>query len=433
MASDPQETQALAREAFVYAYPLLFNYKTLYQQTQRPDFAGYVGGFNRFRHYARPSSPDDTDIVTPNNDTPYSWCWLDLRREPIALSVPDVEDDRYYVLPAHDLYTHYLPMVGTRARGNRGGTYLFVGPTWEGEVPAGVVEIRAASWIVGCLGRTSLAGLDDVGGLRAVQRQYRLLPLSELAASKPPPPGAPIAFPVWDEEHALGPGFVSYLNFVLSLVEPHPSEADLLARFERIGIGPGRAFDPTSLDPSTHASMRAGVEEGLGDVRSALVSARGSRGLFGDRAHHGTNFVRRAAGVMVGIYGLPDEEAIYEAVGLDDRGEPLHGSRSYELRFPPEAPARLFWSVTMYRLPEQWLAANPIDRYSIGDRSQGIVRDPDGSLTIRIQTDSPGPAHEANWLPSPPGSFYLVMRFYGPTPEALSGTWTVPRAVRVPA
>lgn len=417
----------------MYAYPMLLNYKTLYQHTCDASFPGYAGGFNRFRHYARPSTPDDTDIVTPNNDTPYSWFWLDLRREPIVLSVPPTDPDRYFVFPAHDLYTNYLPMLGTRATGNGGGSLLFAGPRWQGAVPPGLSVARSPSWIVGCLGRTGLNGPTDVPRLRAVQREYKLTPLSEWMGESPPPPVPEREFPPWDEQRALGPDFLSYLNDLFTWIEPDPSEGDLHGRMARIGFAPGAEFDARGLPASEREAFEAGIEDGLSDIRTALVRGNGSRGLFGDAAHHGTEYARRAAGVMVGIYGLPEEEAIYEAVGTDADGQPLVGSEAYELRFPADrpAPARLFWSVTMYRLPEQWLVANPINRYSIGDRSPGLRTDADGSLSIRIQRDTPGGALESNWLPAPPGPFYVVFRFYGPTAEALSGSWAVPALRRV--
>lgn len=433
MARSFEETRELVREAFVYAYPLLLNYKTLYQHTQDASFPGYAGGFNRFRHYARPSTPDDTDIVTPNNDTPYSWFWLDLRREPFVLTVPPTDPNRYYVFPAHDLYTNYLPMIGTRATGNDGGSFLFSGPGWRGETPVGLPEVRSPSWIVGCLGRTGLDGPADVSRVRALQRGYRLTPLSEWEGKPPPAPVPERVFPSWHETRALGPHFLSYLNFLFEWIEAESSEADLHARMAQIGFCPGGDFDGGALSPAEREAFEAGIEDGLADIRAALVAARGSRGLFGDSAHHGTAYARRAAGVMVGIYGLPDEEAIYEAVGTDADGQGLVGSERYELRFPKEspAPARLFWSVTMYRLPEQLLVANPVDRYSIGDRSEGLRYEADGSLSIRIQQTSPGADLESNWLPAPPGPFYLVFRFYGPTDEALSGRWAVPALRRL--
>ena len=99
----PDDARAVATDAYIYAYSMLYNYKTLFTQAVDPSFPGYVGGFNRYRNYSRVFTPTDTDIVTPNNDTPYSWAWLDLRTEPMVLTVPAM--DRYYVCQGFDLYT----------------------------------------------------------------------------------------------------------------------------------------------------------------------------------------------------------------------------------------------------------------------------------------------------------------------------------------
>ena len=134
------EAKKIATEAYLYAYPMLYNYKTLFQQAADPSFPGYVGGFNRFRHYSRGFTPADKDIVTPSNDTPYSWAWLDLRTEPMVVSVP-ASPDRYYVQQWFDLYTHNFAYIGSRATGTAAGHYLFVGPDWKGETPVGITKV----------------------------------------------------------------------------------------------------------------------------------------------------------------------------------------------------------------------------------------------------------------------------------------------------
>src|ERR1700749_1633833 len=98
VTASPDEARAIAKDAFLYAYPMLFNYKTLYEQAIDSGSKSYVGGFGKFRNYSHPYGPENKDIVTPNNDTPYSWAWLDLRAEPMVVSVPIVPKDRYYVM-----------------------------------------------------------------------------------------------------------------------------------------------------------------------------------------------------------------------------------------------------------------------------------------------------------------------------------------------
>jgi hypothetical protein len=170
--SSPTEAREIASEAFLYAYPMLYNYKTLFQQAVDPSFPGFIVRFNRFRHYSRGFTPADKDIVTPSNDTPYSWAWLDLRAEPMVVSVP-ASSDRYYVLQWFDLYTHNFAYIGSRATGTEAGDYLFAGPGWRGETPSGIKKVfNAETEIVGTLTRTSWTGPEDHDGLVAMQRQY---------------------------------------------------------------------------------------------------------------------------------------------------------------------------------------------------------------------------------------------------------------------
>lgn len=181
-ALTPAEAEAIAKEAWQYSYAILQGYQTIYNQTQNEAFPGYVGGFNRIRHYSRAATPADVDIVTPNNDTPYSWAWLDLRAEPIVLSLPEVAAPRHYVNQWFDMYTHNFAYTGVRTTGRKAGRYLFAGPRWTGEVPEGIDEVfRAETEFVGTLTRTQLFGPDDVAALQAIQAGYVLTPLSEFS------------------------------------------------------------------------------------------------------------------------------------------------------------------------------------------------------------------------------------------------------------
>jgi hypothetical protein len=178
VTASPEEARAIAKDAFIYAYPMLYNYKTMYEQAIDPAAKAYVGGFGKFRNYSQPYGPANKEIVTPNNDTPYSWAWLDLRREPWVLSVPAVPNNRYFVFQWIDLFTYNFAYVGSRTTGNEGGHYLFAGPDWHGETPKGIDKVfRSETDFILTLGRTALNGPDDVKAMQAVQKQYRLAPL----------------------------------------------------------------------------------------------------------------------------------------------------------------------------------------------------------------------------------------------------------------
>lgn len=425
----------IAKEAFLYAYPILYNYKTIYQQAINSASPSYVGGFNKFRHYSQPYTPANTEIVTPNNDTPYSWAWLDLRAQPIVLSVPAVTPPRYNVFQLVDLYTYNFAYVGVRATGYKAGNYLIAGPGWNGEVPTGITEvIRAETDLVGILGRTSLNGPQDVKNVQALQAKYRLEPLSTFAKQPAPPPAPPVQWIAWDEAKATSIDFISYLNQLLLFAQPpHPSESELMARFATIGIGPGRPFDANALP----ANKRHAIEQGIADAKAALLTAekqtRSSTGLFGTREFMNGDYTKRAVAAAMGIYGNSQEEAIYLGYEEDAAGQKLDGNTPYLIHFPKSQlpPATFFWSMTMYDLPARHLVANPLNRYAIGDRTKGLKYNKDGSLDIYVQQTSPGKARESNWLPAPAGPYNIVMRLYGPKPAARNGTWALPKAEKI--
>jgi hypothetical protein len=435
-AVNPAEASEIAKEAWLYAYAPIQGYQTMYNQTQNKDFPGYVGGFNRFRHYARSATPADKDIVTPNNDTPYSWAWLDLRAQPVVLSLPAVPAPRYYVNQWFDLYTHNFAYTGVRTTGREAGNYLFVGPRWNGQVPKGITKVfRSETDFIGTLTRTQLAGPDDVPAMQAVQAQYKLTPLSQFTGKQPPKPAPPVSWPAWDAKKAEGIGFIGYLNALLPFMPPVPSEKATLTRFAKIGIGPGRAFDPTHFDPATRSAIDQGIADASKQLKEFALSQTDSKAYFGTREFLGADYaMKRAAGAQLGIYANSKEEAVYGAYQTAPDGKLLDGSKKWILRFEPgqQPPVTLFWSITMYNLPGRLLVENPIDRYSIGDRTAGLKRGPDGSLEIYLQNEKPGPEQASNWLPTPNGPFFLASRYYGPKEALIDGTWKQPPLVERP-
>ncbi|MQY46195.1 DUF1254 domain-containing protein [Rhizobiales bacterium RZME27] len=419
----PEEVREIAKEAYIYSYAPIASYGTWSKQATMPDAPEYVGGFNTFRHYSEAFTPDNKDIVTPNNDTPYSWAWLDLRSEPIVLSVPAVPKDRYYVMQLIDLFTYNFGYVGVRATGFEAGSYLIAGPNWKGEKPQGVSQvIQAETEIVGILGRTSLDGPSDVENVKAIQAQYKLTPLSVFAKTTPPPAPAKIAFPPYDPNKAISHDFIGYINFLLQFAQPTvPSEKELMTRFEKIGIAPGKAWDASRVDAAVLSAIDQGVEDAKAEMAQVAKTTLSSNGLFGPRELLKDNYMIRAMGAEKGLFGNSLEEAWYGGFVGD-------GSKQTMLHFPADQlpPAKFFWSLTLYTLPDRLLYANPLQRYSIGDRTKGLAYGKDKSLTIYLGHTSPGKDKEANWLPTPDSKYSLVARVYGPEKAAMDGTWKLP-------
>ena len=426
LAADSDDPRAIAQQAWIYAYPMLMHYQTMEKQALNPSASEYVGGFNRFRHYSELFTPSNRDVVTPNNDTPYSWAWLDLRSEPQVLSVPAVDDDRYYVLQLVDQYTHNFAYVGVLSTGREAGNYLIVGPGWQGPTPDGVKAVlRSETEIVMVLGRTGLKNAGDLPAVRALQQQYGLRSLHEYIGSAPPVAPA-IDWRPWDSKTGLGLEFIPALNQILSLCPTQPSEQALRARFARIGIVPGQGFDPATLSEATRQAVLAGIQDAQAQLQTAVSQVRTTLGLFGTREALNGNYLNRAVAANVGIYGNSVEEAFYTGTRLDNQGQPLQGGRSYRLRFAPGQlpPASEFWSLTLYDLPDRQLVANPINRYCLSSRDR-LQADADGGLTLILQ--STAPPEQTNWLPTPAsGAFTLVLRLYGPGQQVVNLRWQMP-------
>jgi hypothetical protein len=432
---EKDDIRLIAKDAYIYAYPILYNYKTVYAQAVDANSPAYVGGFNTFRHYSKPYTAENTEIVTPNNDTPYSWAWLDLRAEPMVFSVPALPRQRYNVFQLVDLYTYNFAYVGVRATGFKAGNYLIAGPQWAGKPPRGITQVlRSETDIVGILGRTSLNGPDDVKNVQALQARYELRPLSTFAKRAAPAAPSAVNWIPWDEKKAGSIEFIAYLNQMLAFAQPpNQDELSLMQRFSWIGIGPEKPFDAAKLTPSQRKSIELGIADAKAEVLAAEKNTRSSVGLFGSRSFMKDDYTKRAVAAAMGIYGNSMEEAVYLGYEEDASGQPLNGATPYAIRFPKGQlpPARFFWSMTMYDLPGRHLVANPIERYAIGDRTKGLKYNKDGSLTIYVRHTAPDRGKTSNWLPAPDGPYNIVMRIYGPQPSVLNGAWKLPQPAKV--
>jgi len=446
-APDLAETKAIAEEGFIYGLPIVMNYSVMYEFAVDKNSSQFKAPFNQIKSEARVFTYQDTAVVTANSDTPYSQVWLDLRAEPIVLSVPKVDKDRYYSVQMIDGNTFNYGYIGSRTTGSDAGDYLVVGPGWKGETPPGIKKVfHSGSDFSLVIYRTQLFNPDDMPNVVKVQAGYKAQPLSAYL-KQPPPAAAPtIDFPVINKD-LVQTNFFDYLGFALQFAPPGPEEEAIRARLASIGIGPDRKFDFKDLPADQKAAIVAGMKAGEGKVEEYLEAGRkiingwkvGS--LWGDRAFFNGDWLKRAAAAKSGIFGNDAEEAMYPMTKTMANGDVLDGSaHKYELTFAKGQlpPVNAFWSVTMYDGNTQLLIQNPINRYLINSPMlPGMKKNADGSLTLYIQHDSPGKAKESNWLPAPDGPIYLVMRLYWPRTEPPSilppgeGTWDLPGLTQV--
>ena len=438
----PEEARDIARDAYVYANPLADSYRILYGSFVNRDDPEYKGSWNQLVNFARVYTPADRAVQTPNSDTPYGWLAMDLRTEPLVLTVPPIEKGRYFSIQFIDLYTHNFDYIGSRTTGNGGGHFLVAGPAWTGKAPDGITKvIRSETELAVAVYRTQLFNPGDIESVKAIQAGYKVQPLSAFLGQPGPQAAPAINFikPLTRDELTKSPRIFQQLNFVLQFCPTHPSERELMARFARLGIGAGKTFDWDAFSPEVQAAIGQGIADAWAEF--AALKKRADAGevssgdVFGTREHLKNNYLFRMAGAVLGIWGNSEEEAIYPTYTVDADGQKLDGAHRYELRFAPGQlpPANSFWSLTMYELPESLLVANPIDRYLLNSPMLAdFVRDDDGGVTFYVQHDSPGVVKEPNWLPAPAGPFSVVMRLYWPKTEAFDGTWKLPPLTRAP-
>lgn len=438
VAADPnweeEYAYSLGVQAYVFAFPWYYNQLLRWIWITQPPRNERTASMplNTFWHGRYLTDASYREGGSPNNDTLYSIAWLDVTREPIVLSVPAIED-RYYSFCLTGYDADNFAYVGTRATGTGAGDYAIVGPHWKGTLPKGVRALtKAPTPVVFVLGRTMVKGPDDLEAVHRLQSRYRLTPLSQW--------GRPDAKRsddrnVWAPYSAKDDPLADWktINRAMTEIPPPPGNETLLELFARIGIGPGQDVDRT--DEATQRGLVRALETGKRVVTGAATFMAGSTVVDGWRYtpdYYGRDglhkdFLGRAGPVsLAGIVANDPVEAMYPSTRVDSSGEPLSGAHKYTLHFAKGQlpPVTAFWSLTAYGMDFN-LIANPIDRYSLGDRS-ALKTDADGGVTVYLQADSPGKELESNWLPVGGQGFYLVARLYLPKPEATAGQWHLP-------
>ena len=321
---EPAELKTIARDAYVYGVPMVGTWKTMYAFSIDKTNPQYKGPFNSVLNIARVFTPDDTAFVTPNSDTPYTFAGLDVRAEPVVITMPKMEKERYFVFQLMDLYTFNFAYIGSRTTGNDGGTFLIAGPQWQGEAPPGITKVlRCETDLVTVVGRTQLFNPADLDNVKRIQAGYKVQPLSAFLgdAAPPAPPVVNWLKPMPASDERTSPEFFNQLAFLLQFAVPaYPSETALRGRFATIGIEPGKPFDSTRLSAEQRAALVEGMAEGQRQIDERRASLGGKTDmLFGDRAFLKNDFVARATGTQVGIGANSREEALYPILEKDAR------------------------------------------------------------------------------------------------------------------
>lgn len=443
---DPSGRQGRVAQAYVYGYPLVYNLDEIATLASGRGIV-HVDGFNVFGA-ARDLLGPEAAFVSPNNDTLYLMAVCDVGQGPVVLEVPDT-DDRYYVLQLVDAWTNNFAYIGRRATGTAARSFLLAGPDFDGAVPDGMTLVVAPSRVFVIVGRIQVNGVADAPAVHALQDAFSLRALDGQtgpAGLPAPDPAVPEALAWWER-----------FRVVLAAFPPPEEDAPYLHGLAALGLtGPGiEAGSPLAhADPALAASLTAAAAEGQALIEQLASSTADDVGgwtsamhMFDynlDRLGPGTidtpewriadrekAYVTRAVAARGGLWGNHGYEADYEIAWTDADGQPLDGANVYELRLVTPPPVDAFWSLTMYDTPRFYLVDNPIDRYSIGDRTPGLVTAADGSITITMSHASPGPGREANWLPAPAGKFRPILRMYQPRQAVLDRSYKLPPIRRI--
>ena len=304
----PQEARQIAKDAYTYGFPLVTNYETLHKQALDTAGHDYRAPFNTIASLANVATPEDTFVITPNSDTPYSFLWMDLRAEPIVVTMPKIEKSRYYSGQLIDLYTFNFAYIGTRTYGNDGGDFLIVGPGWSGDAPKGIKAVLHCETEFGyILFRTQLFNPGDIGNVRKIQAGYRAQPLSKFLGKPAPAPAPAVNWPAPAPDMLTSPALFSYLNFMLQFCPTNPSETELMERFAKLNIGAGKTFDFSKLPPESQKAVTDGIADAGQDLAALVkrISAGeiASFDLFGTREFLKNNYLYRFVGAKLGLYG----------------------------------------------------------------------------------------------------------------------------------
>lgn len=431
--------RSAAKDAYIYGYPLVLMDVTRAKLTNVPHPIGAgLAPVNQFGNIRTFPDATFTDVVSPNADTLYSSAWLDLSQGPMVLSVPDTHG-RYYLMPMLDAWTNVFASPGKRTTGTGKGDFAITGPGWTGTLPAGMKQFKSPTETVWIIGRTQTNGKADFAAVNAIQDQYKLTPLSAWGKPHSPPANVPIdpsvdmkAAPVDTVAAMDAPAFFGRLAALMKANPPALADAPMVAKMAAIGVVPGQQFILNRSGENMAKAIADGVNDGKQRIKELAHDPGIGKLINGwtfatkDIGVYGTNYDARAGVAAVGLGANIPEDAVYPLARVDADGQPLNGANKYVIHFDRGQlpPANAFWSITMYN-DRQFFVANPINRYAIGSRDR-LKFNPDGSLDIYMQHDSPGAAKESNWLPADSGSFNLALRLYWPKETVLSGAWAPP-------
>lgn len=423
------EVQAAAREAYIYGYPLVDNYRLIYAHAVNAQSSDYLGPFNEIQAPPR--------AFMPIEDSQFSLLPLDLRAEPIVLTLPPIEPVGQVSVQLVDLYTLTSAAAAKDKTGRGGGSFLLAGPNWKGKPPAGIKQVlQSETELALAVYRRPLVGPVELENVEQPQPRYQAEPLSKYLGIASPPPARSIDFlePLGSNEEQTSLEFFNVLAFLLPFCPPRPGDVRVREQIAEIGIVPGQSFGTAFLNSGVKSALAAGMVDGREAIDARYSKSKPGGSLFSLWKRSQDELAQLASGAPTDENGNLSAETFDIPYSVDSGGHLLDGKTGqYTLTFAADQlpPAKGFWSLSMYSLPNQRVVENPIDRYWISSRMlPWLERDAEGGLTLYIQTQVPGDGHDANWLPAPDGPFLLILRLNQPDQAVLDNAWEAPPVVR---
>ncbi|WP_231759677.1 DUF1254 domain-containing protein [Microbulbifer elongatus] len=436
----PAEAKQLAIDAYIYGYSLMSVEMTRQVMTNVAKPTSKHAPMGQFANLREYPTAKFRDVTAPNADTLYSNAFVDVSKEPWIVSWPDM-GDRYYVWEFYDAWVPVIMSPGSRSTGQKAQAYAITGPGWSGKLPDGVKELKSPTATVWIMARTYSTGTpEDYKKVWALQDQYKLYPLSYWGKEYNPPAGKvdpkiDMKTAVRNQVNALNAE--EYFSWMASLMKNNPpisEDAPMVAKMKKIGLEPGKPFDLSKMDPAVADAIKQTPKTAWQQIVAYTKdSGKIKNGWLINLkvGHYGTDYMARAWLAAFGIPANPPKDAVYPVGQTDADGDPLDSSKyNYVINFKSEKdlpPANGFWSLTMYD-EGYFFIENPLNRYTLSERNK-LKKNPDGSITMYLQKENPGPEKESNWLPAPDSKFIPMFRLYWPKPNppsVLDGSWWPP-------
>ena len=435
-----EEIKELAKEAYIFGYPLVLMEKTREKVTNVPSPKETAAPMNILGKATKFPDYTFTDVVSANVDTLYTTGFIDLSKEPYILSIPEM-GDRYYLMELVSAWTDVFASPGTRTEGGKAQNYAIVGPFWKGTLPENVKEIKSPTNLIWLVGRTATTATEeDYAEVHKIQEQYKLVPLSAWGTNYEPPKETPVdtnidmkKSPVEKVNEMDAQIYYSLLAKLMKDNPPSSADKPMIEKLQKLGIVPGQDFDISKVDPAIKAALEESMRTGpskISELFKQFGEVKNGWNIEMKVGVYGTDYNNRAVVALIGLGANIVEDAVYIVTHIDADENALNGANKYVLHFDKGKlpPVKGFWSLTMYNSKQAFIK-NPINRYAIGDRNK-MKFNADGSLDIYIQYESPGKDKESNWLPAPQEEFNLMLRFYWPDKSILDETW-LPPAVKM--